>query len=759
MSGKSSITHHLSISGMTCQNCARHATEALQNVSGVQRVRLQLEPGAADVTWEAGIEAKPSELLDALDQVGFKGTLEEPDATSGMPSKSGGFWSGWGVNLAVGLPAFALMMVGDWVLDLGTHAAYRLFSLLLATAILLISGSRFFKGAWQQLKRGQSNMDTLVSLGASAAYVFSLWGWWTGQLAHLYFMETVGILTLISLGHWMEGRAGAKATSALQSLMQLAPQRARKRMGDGGMQEVDVASLRLGDLVEVRPGDQVPTDGVVIEGHSSVNESMLTGESMPVDKSKEDKIYAATLNGQGNMLVRVTGLGEETALARIIQVVERAQSSRANIQRLGDQVSSVFVPIVVLLAVVTLFGWLFWPGGMQTVADTFQPFLWTTHAFPTVLAAALIHSVAVLIVACPCAMGLATPAAIMAGTNAAAARGILIRDGVALEKSGTITALAFDKTGTLTEGEPGVAGFEKVSESISEEEFQSLSVSLAEKSTHPLSRAIARHWSTGASNKTFLFEKWTEKAGAGVEGAVFESDRGDLTSSYRLGSLKWLEQSGVVMNGDDTFHHNWMAKGATVVGVAKGKESLGFIALRDTLKQKAAAVVGRLLASGWQIHLITGDHHRTGQAIADELGLSPGCVHAEVKPEDKASIIRSLQQKGERVAYVGDGINDAPALEQADLGIAVSRASDIAREAADILLLKADIEAIPEALDMARATLRTIKQNLFWAFFYNAAAIPLAMFGFMNPLLCAAAMGFSDVLVIGNALRLRWRSK
>ena len=756
MSGESSITHRLSISGMTCQNCARHATEALQNIAGVQRVRLQLDPGSADVVWETGTEANTRLLLDALDQVGFKGALIESGDTSDSPSKPAGFWSGWGVNLAIGIPSFVVMMVGDWGLDLGTNTTYRAFSLIIATVVLVISGSRFFRGAWQQIKRGQSNMDTLVSLGASAAFLFSLWGWWTGQMAHLYFMETVGILTLISLGHWMEARASRKAAGALQSLMQLAPQRARVKLADGRVQDVDVASLRAGDRVEIRPGDQVPTDGVVCEGGSSVNESMLTGESMPVDKSDGDKVYAATLNGRGNMLVRVTGVGEDTALARIIQVVERAQSSRASIQRLGDQVSSIFVPIVILMALTTLFGWLLWPGGMRTVAESLQPYLWTPHVFPSVLAAAVVHGVAVLIVACPCAMGLATPAAIMAGTNAAAARGILIRDGAALEKSGNITALAFDKTGTLTKGKPGLVDFEVFTESLTEEAFQSLAVSLAEKSTHPLSCAIAHQWGSPDLKPVFL-ENWSELSGAGVQAFVAEAEKKDNSSCYRLGSLKWLEQSGVQLATGDAFRENWMSKGATVVGMAKGNEILGLITLRDTLKQKSAEVIASLQDNGWQIHLITGDHRRAGESIAKELGLSQEFLHAEVKPEDKAAIIRTLQDKGERVAFVGDGINDAPALEQADLGIAVSRASDIAREAADIVLLNADIEAIPEALGMARATLRTIKQNLFWAFFYNAAAIPLAMFGFMNPLLCAAAMGFSDVLVIGNALRLRWR--
>jgi len=743
---------------MTCQNCARHATEALNAVPGVERVRLQLEPGSADVFWVRGHDKAFPKLEKALEDVGFKCQLSTPSDAQNKSNPAKSKFSGWGFNLLIGGPAFLFMMLGEWGFEFGTSSPYRTLSFILATIVLLISGSRFYRGAWQQLKKGRSNMDTLVSIGASAAYLFSIWGWVSGQLVHLYFMETVGILTLISLGHWMEAKISAKASITLKSLMELAPQRARKQTSNGGFEEVSVSELRKGDLVEIRPGDQISTDGVVVEGTSSLDESMLTGESMSVEKISGNTVYGATHNGQGRLLVRVVGLGEDTALARIIQVVERAQNSRASIQRLGDQVSSVFVPIVVMLALGTLFGWFFWPEGMLNITELFQPFLWPAHVSESVLAAAVLHGVAVLIVACPCAMGLATPAAIMAGTNAAAARGILIRDGKALEKSGGITSLAFDKTGTLTRGKPEVAAFDSFAESEDIDTVKTMAASLAARSNHPLSRAIAVI-NASDSDTSFLWTAWTEFPGRGIQATLLQGHDSGEGSVIRLGSLPWLNEHEIDLGASSEFQNNWMEQGATVVGISIGDSLLGLIALKDLIKPKALEVLNKLRSEGWDIHMVTGDQVRTAEAIAKELGINPSCIHAEVKPEQKASIIRDLQEKGERVAYIGDGINDAPALEQADLGIAVSRASDIAREASDMILLKADIDAIPEALHMARATLRTIKQNLFWAFFYNAAAIPLAMFGFMSPLLCAAAMGFSDVLVIGNSLRLRLRRK
>jgi Cu+-exporting ATPase len=456
-------------------------------------------------------------------------------------------------------------------------------------------------------------------------------------------------------------------------------------------------------------------------------------------------VFAGTLNLNGRLLVRVSGTGEETALARIIAAVQRAQTSRASIQRLGDRISSVFVPIVVAVAVVAGLWWGLAPESARQVHAWIAQFLWETHLFDSPLAAAFITAAAVLIIACPCAMGLATPAAIMAGSNAAAQRGILVRDGVALEKAGDVTAVVFDKTGTLTTGKVELAHrWAPDGAGVSE---AALAGALARHSSHPISRAIA-----GSVTGGMEIAGWEELRGLGVQG------RTDNGQTVRLGSMNWLRDCGVDSSPASEFVNTWSAQGATLVGLASDKELRAVYAVKDKLKSGAASVVRTLQGQGLRVYLLTGDNALTASAIAAQAGISPGNVAAEIRPEQKAAFVKKLQAQGERVAFVGDGINDAPALEQADLGVAVSRASDIAREAADIILLRSEIEAVPESLGLARATLRTIRQNLFWAFFYNAVGIPLAALGFMSPVLCAAAMGFSDLIVIGNALRLRgWK--
>jgi Cu+-exporting ATPase len=455
--------------------------------------------------------------------------------------------------------------------------------------------------------------------------------------------------------------------------------------------------------------------------------------------------------------MQVIATGDATALAQIIAAVERAQNSRANIQRLGDRVSSVFVPMVILVAIATALWWGLAFHSAAATSASLAKFLWPISIPASALAGAIIHCAAVLIIACPCAMGLATPAAIMAGTNAAAERGILIRDGIALEKAGTITAIVFDKTGTLTRGKPVVAAsvaFDSTFDAIA------LGGELAHHSNHPLSRAISEEARRrenenskpalhGATPARLPIARWQECSGSGVE-AAFES------RTARLGSLKWLTESGVDLSVGQSFIDQWRAQGATIVGLGIEKHLAALFALRDELKPGAVEVVRTLRGNGNQVYLVTGDHRRTADVVAHQLGLVPENVAAEVRPENKAAFVKSLQERGEKVAFIGDGINDAPALEQADLGIAVGRASDVAQMAADIVLLKSDVQAIPEALGLARATLRAIKQNLFWAFFYNALGVPLAALGFLSPILCAAAMGLSDVVVIGNALRLRW---
>ncbi len=505
--------------------------------------------------------------------------------------------------------------------------------------------------------------------------------------------------------------------------------------------------MNIGDLVALRPGDRVPTDGKVADGNSAVDEAMLTGESKPVDKSTGSELYAGTVNLNGRLVMRVTATGEETALAHVIASVQRAQTSRANIQRLGDRVSSVFVPIVVLIALAAGLWWGLAPESAAQVHAWLGKFLWHSHLTVT-SATAFIIAASVLIIACPCAMGLATPAAIMAGSNAAARRGILIRDGVALEKAGNITAIVLDKTGTLTTGELAVAGpWTPDKDNGLHEQVQELTGSLAHPSKHPVSKVLANF-----SAQPQALKNWREIPGSGVQ-AELDSE------TLRLGSFPWLRSCGVSIPENQPTITNWESQGATLVGLAKGTALLGVYSLRDFLKPNAAKIVSHLQRQGLKTFLLTGDNSRTALAVANQIGINPQNVFAEVRPEQKADFVKKLRDQGERVAFVGDGINDAPALEQADLGVAVSRASDIAREAADIILLNSDLEALPDALGLAQATLRTIKQNLFWAFFYNAVGIPLAALGFMSPILCAAAMGFSDLIVIGNALRLRsWKS-
>jgi P-type Cu+ transporter len=768
----------LAITGMTCGNCARHVAEAIQSVPGVSNANIRLEANRASVRWASGAEQNVPAVLHAVTEAGYGASVVEAAASQSSESMLGG----WRLNLWVGLLGTTPIMLGEWAFGLGMTRWFQWCSFALAGAVQILAGARFYRGAWGQLKAGHSNMDTLVSLGSTTAFAYSTWALFSSPGGHLYFMEAAAIITLISVGHWLESRASARASSALRQLLNLAPARARRRNAEGAETEVPVAELRAGDLVVLRPGDHMPTDGEVVEGDSAVDESMLTGESAPADKSAGSRLYSGTVNINGRLVMRVTATGEETALAHIIVAVQRAQSSRANIQRLGDRVSSVFVPIVVAVALAAGLCWGLAPDRARQAHQAFAPFLWPAHVPEGPLAAAFIIAAGILIIACPCAMGLATPIAIMAGSNAAAQRGILIRDGVALEKAGRVTAVVFDKTGTLTTGKAEVVKVWETSEIRSPRSevrnksegprFEAagselaLAAALASHSAHPVSQAVAR-----LSPNGLVLEDWREVRGAGVQAEIIGNGQPPITnrqspivnrqsSIARLGSISWLGESGVDLAPGKAFIADWSSQGATVVGLAVENSLRALFAVKDTLKPGARAVIQNLERQGLKVYLVTGDNALTAGHIAGQAGIAPTNVFAQVRPEQKAEFVKKLQQEGQRVAFVGDGINDAPALEQADLGVAVSRASDIAREAADIILLRSDIEAVPESLGLARATLRTIHQNLFWAFFYNAIGVPLAALGFMSPILCAAAMGLSDLVVIGNALRLRrWRAR
>lgn len=786
----------LAVGGMTCANCVRQAREALEAVPGVRSATVSLEEASASVRWQPGTPPEAAPLLAAVRKAGFSGAVRTAPEAAGQSAPRR---SGWEANLWIGALCTVPLMVGDWVFHLGMTPWFHWVSFVLATVVQFGAGARFYRGAWRQLWARNANMDTLVALGSSTAYAYSVWILFTGQHAHTYFMEAAAIITLISVGHWVEARAGARAAAALRKLVSLAPATARRlqpagraglsaegqaRAGQAHMAseprpssqtisfgrpfrpprlalpeeievEVPVAALRVGDKVLVKPGDRVPLDGRVVEGASAVDESVLTGEAMAVEKRVADLVYGGTMNQNGRLVVRVTATGEATALAHIIEAVQRAQNSRASIQRLGDRVSSVFVPLVVLMALGTALWWGFHYGLGEAVA----------------------HAAAVLIVACPCAMGLATPVAIMAGTNAAAQRGILIRDGVALEKAGSITCVVFDKTGTLTQGKPAVVATQVFPVDGAGVDTLGLAGVLARSSNHPLSRAVAAMGSgTARSGRVapvaavspvepgpFELTEWEEVRGAGVQARVKPRggpprDRDVQLGLARLGSLPWLQSQGVSTTEGEAFIAEWSGQGATVLGLALDQRFLGMLAVRDIVKPQAAEVITELRQRGYALLLATGDNARTAAAIARQVGLRPEDVRAQMRPEEKAAWVEALQAQGHKVAFIGDGINDAPALQRANLGIAVCAASDLASESADLVLLKSELQAVPEALALAQFTLRVIKQNLFWAFFYNAASIPLAALGFMSPVLCAAAMGLSDLMVIGNALRLlRWR--
>ena len=745
----------LQVAGMTCGNCARKVTTALQAVAGVRSVSVSVETGQATVRWEPSVPADPPALMTALRRAGYRaGIAAGLDAASRQ--------RGWQLNLWLGLLGTTPLLLGDWGFHWGEENWFHWLGFVLGTAVQFIAGAPFYRGAWAQLKVGASSMDTLVALGSTTAYGFSVWLLFSGTGHHLFFAEAAAIITLISVGHWLEARVAAQASSALNALLHLAPEKALKRSADGSEVEVPAATLQAGDLVVLKPGSRVPVDGVVTEGGSAVDESMLTGESLPVDKAAESHLFAGTLNQSGRLVFRVTATGEDTALAAIIEAVQRAQTSRANIQRLTDRVSNIFVPVIVAVAALTGLWWGLAPDSALAAHQALTHWLWPTHLPDTPLARALLAAASVLIVACPCAMGLATPAAIMAGANAAARRGILIRDGLALEKAGKVTTVLLDKTGTLTTGKPTLTATWSPAPAVKPAEGtpppSELAAALARPSNHPLSQAVAHH-----AKGEIKLDDWREIRGQGVQAVLRisrpaedpDEDERIEEIRLRLGALRWLGELGVDTQAVEALAAEWLGRGASVLGLAVAGRLVAAFAVQDALKPGALTVVQQLQARGLKLHLVSGDHPQAAAEIARQVGLAPEQVFAEVRPEQKASLVQQLQARGERVAFIGDGINDAPALQQADLGIAVSRASDVAREAADLILLNSEIEAVPAALALAGATLRTIKQNLFWAFFYNVAAVPLAALGFLSPVICAAAMGFSDLIVIGNALRLR----
>jgi Cu+-exporting ATPase len=717
----------LSISGMTCASCVGRVEKALKKVPGVTDATVNLATEKAQVQATGGVTTDA--LIAAVRKAGYEAALAED--TKPAEGKATALPTWWPVavsallSLPLVLPMLAMPFGKDWALP-------GWVQLLLATPVQFWLGARFYKAGWKALRAGAGNMDLLVALGTSAAYGLSVYLLWAHRehemTQHLYFESSAVIITLVLLGKWLEERAKYQTVAAIRALESLRATTAIVRR-DGVEKEVPVADVRVGDTFIVRPGDRVPVDGRIIEGSSHLDESLLTGESLPVSKAVGDAVTGGAVNADGLLIAEATAVGGATMLSQIIKMVEDAQAVKAPIQRLVDQVSAVFVPVVLVIAALTFFGWGLATGDWQQ---------------------ALLNAVAVMVIACPCALGLATPTSIMVGTGVAARYGILIKDAEALETAHAVTVVAFDKTGTLTEGKPAVVAIEAVA--LSEKEVLELARAVQQYSDHPLAKAVEAE---ASRRDVALLPASNAKA---LPGRGVQADVGDVTvylANKRL--MQELDVSTQALEGVAAKHENagrtvsWLA-----VKTAKAVELAGLLAFGDMTKQTAKEAVARLAQMGIKSVMLTGDNPGAARAIAEAVDITD--FRAEVLPADKARIVAELKQGGQTVAMVGDGINDAPALAAADVGIAMSTGSDVAMHTAGITLMRGDPLLVPDAIDISKKTYRKIRQNLGWAFVYNIVGIPLAAFGYLNPVIAGAAMALSSVSVVSNSLLLRrWK--
>ena len=739
------------IEGMSCASCAMTIENAVSKIPGVDKASVNL--ATEIMTVEANDSVTPEDIAKVVDGVGYsarpRGKSVEEELEEKNEKKEAHLRE-MKRNLTISaiftVPLLFIAMadmVGipmpAFLSPMQSPVSYALIQLALVLPIVWI-GRRFFVDGFKALSKGHPNMDSLVALGTSAAFLYSLYGTYHVLEGHAHFAmnlyyESAGvILTLITLGKYFEDVSKGKTSMAIQTLVGLAPKMATV-LRDGQEVEVPVEEVQVGDLIRVKPGEKVPVDGVVTEGNSTVDESMLTGESIPVSKSVGDEVIGASLNKTGSFILKATKIGKDTALSQIIQLVEQAQGSKAPIAKLADKVSGVFVPIVIALALVSGLAWYFL--GQES---------WVF---------ALTITISVLVIACPCALGLATPTAIMVGTGKGAENGILLKSGEALEEANHVNMVVFDKTGTITNGTPVVTDV-VTADNTDADALIRLAASLEVASEHPLGEAIVAK----AKEQGAAFDEVTNFEaipGFGIKGHVGET-------LVFLGNEKWMRENGLANVEMNEKANRFAEQGKTPLYIGYNDAVQGLIVVADTVKESSARAIQTLHEMGIQVAMMTGDHERTAQAIAAEVGIDR--VFSEVLPQDKANYVSKLQEEGYIVAMVGDGINDAPALAQAQVGIAIGTGTDVAIESADAVLMKSDLMDVPAMLKLSRATIRNIKENLFWAFAYNVIGIPFAMgvlhlFGgpLLNPMIAGAAMSFSSVSVVLNALRLkRWKA-
>ncbi len=728
----------IQVEGMTCASCVARVEKALKKVPGVTEAEVNLATEQAHVK-VATREADVAALLSAVDKAGYASRVVPAPGSAAAsandlsgrdaPSAKPALPEWWPIAVAMALsaplvlPMFATLFGAHWMLP-------GWLQLALATPVQFWLGARFYRAGWKALRAGAGNMDLLVALGTSAGYglsAYQLWVHGDRGMNHLYFEASAVVITLVLLGKWLETRAKRQTTEAIRALNALRPERARVRR-NGADLDVAIAEVRVDDQVVVRPGERIPVDGEVVEGASEIDESLITGESLPVAKHVGDRVTGGSVNAEGLLLIRTTAVGAESTLARIVRLVESAQAKKAPIQRLVDQVSAVFVPVVIGIAALTLLGWGLGTGNWE---------------------AAILNAVAVLVIACPCALGLATPTAIMAGTGVAARHGILIKDAEALEVAHSVKVVAFDKTGTLTEGKPELVAFEAVDGNTSS--MLGAAAAIQNNSEHPLARAVieaAKRERVGVPPASEV----RAIAGRGMAAVV----RG---RNLRLGSTRFMQELNVDLSAMAKIAAALEAQGRTVSWLAEAGERphlLGLLAFGDAAKASAVDAIRRLHEMDVSTVMLTGDNRGSATAISRQLGIDE--FRAELLPQDKANIVAELKSGNRRVAMVGDGINDAPALAAADAGIAMSTGTDVAMHAAGITLMRGNPALVADAIDISRRTYAKIRQNLFWAFAYNVVGIPLATFGLLSPVVAGAAMAFSSVSVVTNALMLRrWK--